>query len=69
MTEGIEVTAETVITVKLTAAYASKLEASLSRALTAIGRMDHDRRAQLVNTHTVDDLLALRQSLLSVLRP
>lgn len=59
----LEVTSETTVTIKLSQRYADKLEASISRALEATSKLDERRYINLVNTGTVDDLLALRTAL------
>jgi hypothetical protein len=67
MTQHIEVTAKTVVTINLSSAAADKLERSLGRALEAFYHMDPSPRyTALVNTGTMDDLLALRLALTSV---
>ena len=63
MQKDLEVTAETVITLKMSKPYASKLAHSLGRALEAFDHLGPDRRTTLVNTRTVDDLLALKTAL------
>jgi hypothetical protein len=63
MSAELEVTSETVVTVRLGGEYAAKVAHSLGRVLASIDHLDHDRREQLVNTHTVDDLVALKTAL------
>jgi hypothetical protein len=65
MSAELEATAETTITVKFSGEYAARIMASLGRILTSVDHMDPERRVQLVNTHTVDDLLALKTALLN----
>jgi hypothetical protein len=51
-------------TVEMDEVYAAKLARSLGRVLAAVGRLEPGARTQLVSTHTVDDLLALKTALL-----
>lgn len=63
----LKVTRTAAYTVELDEAYAGKLARSLGRVLAAIDHLDPTIRDQLVNTHTVDDLLALRTALYAAL--
>ena len=65
MSKDLEVTTETVVTVKMSGVYAGKLARSLGRALESFDKLDEERRNHLVNTHTVDNLLALRMALIN----
>jgi hypothetical protein len=49
--------------------YAGKVWRSLGRAMDALGHMDQQeqRYEQLVNTGTIDDLLALRTAIINVM--
>jgi len=53
-------------TIELDEEYAFRLARSLGRALNSLDKYAADY-AQLVNTHTVDDLAALRTALFNVL--
>jgi hypothetical protein len=59
----LKVNRTTAYAVELDEEYAGKLMRSLGRVLTAVDRMDPNMRTGLVNTHTVDDLLALKTAL------
>jgi hypothetical protein len=64
---GLEGKREVTVTLALGEAYAERLERSLGRALEALGKLDDARYQQLVNTATVDDLLALRLTIRNTL--
>lgn len=61
----MKATRESTYTVTLNAEEAGKLSRALNRALTATEHMTPARRGQLVNTGTIDQLLALRMVLVS----
>jgi hypothetical protein len=58
-----KVTRTTTYAVELDEEYAGKLMRSLGRVLAAVDHLDPGARTLLVNTHTVDDLLALKTAL------
>jgi hypothetical protein len=67
MTQHLEATAETVVTIKLSKEHAVKLAHSLGRALEATSHLDPSSRyTALVNTGTIDDLLSLKTALFTV---
>jgi hypothetical protein len=65
--QKLEATSETIVIVKMSGDYAGRVYRSIQRVLPAIDKLDPAARTQLVNTGTVDDLLAmatvLRESL------
>jgi hypothetical protein len=63
----LKVTRTAAYTVELDEEYAGKLMRSLGRILTAVDHMPPAHRTQLVNTHTIDDLLALKTALYTAL--
>jgi len=66
MTQHLEATAETVVTLKLSKEYAVKLARSLGRALETVNHLDDRLRVNLINAGTIDDLLALKTALFTV---
>lgn len=63
----LEATSETTIMVRFSGPQAIKTVGSLSRVLTAIDKLSPEHRTRLVNTGTVDDLLALRTAMQNVM--
>lgn len=63
MSNELEVTAETVITIKMSGEYAKKLERSLGSLLDAAPHPS-SRYTQLVNTGVIDNVAALRLALI-----
>jgi hypothetical protein len=59
----LKVTRTVTYTVEMDEGYAGKLAHSLGRVLEAVERLDSRHRQNLVNTHTVDDLLALKTAI------
>jgi hypothetical protein len=68
MGNDIEITAERVVTIKLSEGYAGELERALTRVLTALDHpsMEAARRSELAHTGTLERLLALKTALASV---
>lgn len=67
MAQHLEVTAETVVTVKMSEEYAGKMIGSVGRVLAAVDHMTDGQRTQLVNTGTIDNLVALRNGMMLAL--
>lgn len=62
---SVQITKKVTYTVTMEAEEAGKLSRALMRALTATEHMTPARRGQLVNTGTIEQLLALRMVLVS----
>lgn len=63
----LEVTTETTVIVKMSGDRAGKTFRSIQRAMTQLDKLDPAVYTQLVNTHTIDDLLALATALRNAL--
>jgi hypothetical protein len=67
MSNGLEVTREVKVTLTFNEDYAKKTERALNRALAATQKLPIPHYEALVNTGTIDNLLALREAIINAL--